>query len=68
MIICTKNIKFVIINNIVLKLFLGKDNCNYAVEIGRNQMKFKLIGIQGSNILDGDKTFTLGIFKFKRLA
>jgi hypothetical protein len=23
-------------------------------------MNFKLVGIQGSNLLDGDKTFTLG--------
>ena len=29
-------------------------------------MNFKLVGIQGSNLLDGDKTYTLGQFsKFR---
>jgi hypothetical protein len=42
--------------------FQKLDNCNYAVEIGIKIMNFKLVGIQGSNILDGDKTFTLGIY------
>lgn len=42
--------------------FQKLDNCNYAVDIGKNKMNFKLVGIQGSNLLDGDKTFTLGIF------
>lgn len=40
--------------------FQKLDNCNYAVEIGKKIMNFKLVGIQGSNILDGDKTFILG--------
>ena len=40
--------------------FQKLDNCNYAVEIGTRIMKFKLVGIQGSNLLDGDRTFTLG--------
>jgi len=37
------------------------DNCNYALEIGKKQLNFKLVGIQGSNILDGHKTFTLAL-------
>jgi plastin-3 len=37
------------------------DNCNYAVEMGIKTMKFKLVGIQGSNILEGNKTFTLAL-------
>lgn len=41
--------------------FQKLDNCNYAVDIGKKVMNFKLVGIQGSNLLDGDKTFTLGI-------
>ena len=40
--------------------FQKLDNCNYAVEIGTRIMNFKLVGIQGSNLLDGDRTFTLG--------
>ena len=41
--------------------FQKLDNCNYAVELGKKPMNFKLVGIQGSNILDGDKTFILAI-------
>lgn len=41
--------------------FQKLDNCNYAVEIGKNKMNFKLVGIQGSNLLDGDKMFTLAL-------
>lgn len=40
--------------------FQKLDNCNYAVDLGKKQMNFKLVGIQGSNLLDGDKTYTLG--------
>lgn len=40
--------------------FQKLDNCNYAIDIGKKVMNFKLVGIQGSNLLDGDKTFTLG--------
>lgn len=43
--------------------FQKLDNCNYAVDIGKKIMNFKLVGIQGSNLLDGDKTFTLGTQK-----
>jgi hypothetical protein len=42
--------------------FQKLDNCNYAVDIGKSKMNFKLIGIQGSNLLDGDRIFTLGIY------
>lgn len=35
-------------------------NCNYAIDIGK-KLDFRLVGIQGSNILDGDKTFTLAL-------
>ena len=37
------------------------DNCNYAVELGKKTFQLRLVGIQGSNILDGDKMFTLAI-------
>lgn len=36
------------------------ENCNYAVEIG-HKMGFSLVGIDGKNIADGDKTLTLGV-------
>ena len=41
--------------------FLILDNCNYAIEIGAKQMNFKLVGIQGSNLKDKDKMFTLAL-------
>jgi plastin-3 len=41
--------------------FQKLDNCNYAIELGKHPMNFRLVGIQGSNILDGDKTFTLAL-------
>jgi hypothetical protein len=36
------------------------ENLNYAVELGK-QLKFSLVGIQGKDILDGNKTLTLGL-------
>jgi len=36
------------------------ENCNYAVELGK-QLKFSLVGIDGKNIYDGNKTLTLAI-------
>jgi len=36
------------------------ENDNYAVEIGKS-LKFSLEGIQGKDIFDGNKTFTLAI-------
>lgn len=36
------------------------ENCNYAVELGK-KMNFSLIGIDGSNINQGDATLTLAL-------
>jgi plastin-1 len=36
------------------------ENDNYAVEIGK-QLKFSLVGIQGKDIMDGNKTLTLAV-------
>jgi len=36
------------------------ENDNYAVDIGKS-IKFSLVGIQGKDILDGNKTYTLAI-------
>jgi hypothetical protein len=41
--------------------FQKLDNCNYAVERGKNEFKFKLVGISGSNLADGDKMHTLAL-------
>uniref|UniRef100_A0A914YIG2 Calponin-homology (CH) domain-containing protein n=1 Tax=Panagrolaimus superbus TaxID=310955 RepID=A0A914YIG2_9BILA len=35
-------------------------NCNYAVELGK-QLKFSLVGIQGKDIYDGNRTLTLAL-------
>jgi len=36
------------------------ENCNYAVELGR-QVKFSLVGIAGKDIYDGNETLTLAL-------
>lgn len=38
-------------------------NCNYAVELGK-KLRFSLVGIQGKDIYDGNRTLTLGKSKF----
>ncbi|KHJ40753.1 hypothetical protein D918_09195 [Trichuris suis] len=35
-------------------------NCNYAVELGK-KVRFSLVGIQGKDIYDGNKTLTLAL-------
>ena len=35
-------------------------NCNYAVELGR-KLNFVLVGIGGSDIMEGNKTLTLAL-------
>jgi hypothetical protein len=36
------------------------ENCNYCIELGK-QLKFSLVGIQGKDINDANKTLTLGL-------
>jgi len=36
------------------------ENLNYCIELG-HQLKFSLVGIQGKDIYDGNKTLTLGL-------
>jgi plastin-1 len=40
--------------------FKAVENTNYAVEIGK-QERFSLVGIQGADITDGQRTLTLGL-------
>ncbi|KAK9451961.1 calponin homology domain-containing protein [Limtongia smithiae] len=40
--------------------FKAVENTNYAVEIGKNN-RFSLVGIQGADITDGQRTLTLGL-------
>ncbi|KAK3546245.1 hypothetical protein QTP70_025193 [Hemibagrus guttatus] len=45
--------------------FAGKmkklENCNYAVELGKNEAKFSLVGIGGDNINEGSPKHTLSL-------
>ena len=38
------------------------ENCNYAIELGK-KLSFILVGIEGNDILQGNKTLTLGLGK-----
>ena len=35
------------------------ENCNYAVELAQ-KLKFSVVGIDGKDLNDGNKTLTLG--------
>ncbi|KAI1902710.1 hypothetical protein AGOR_G00018820 [Albula goreensis] len=37
------------------------ENCNYAVELGRSEAKFSLVGIGGQDLIDGNATLTLAL-------
>ncbi|XP_062849014.1 plastin-1 isoform X1 [Trichomycterus rosablanca] len=37
------------------------ENCNYAVELGRTEAKFSLVGIGGQNINEGNQMHTLAL-------
>ncbi|KAL9579995.1 MAG: hypothetical protein Q9212_004760 [Teloschistes hypoglaucus] len=43
-----------------LMRFKAVENTNYAIELGR-QMRFSLVGVQGADITDGQRTLTLGL-------
>jgi len=40
--------------------FKKLENCNYAIELGK-QLNFSLVGIQGKDVMDANKTLTLGL-------
>ncbi|EGW00494.1 Plastin-1 [Cricetulus griseus] len=37
------------------------ENCNYAVELGKNEAKFSLVGIAGQDLNEGNATLTLAL-------
>ncbi|CAF0867902.1 unnamed protein product, partial [Didymodactylos carnosus] len=41
--------------------FQKLNNCNFAVELGKEPMRLKLTGIGGADLLDSNKTLTLGL-------
>lgn len=48
-------------NNGILSKFKAVENTNYAVYFGKDVMKFSLVGIQGSDIYDGNRTLSLSL-------
>ncbi|QQP36608.1 Uncharacterized protein FKW44_021758, partial [Caligus rogercresseyi] len=42
------------------KLIQIRDNCNYAVDLGR-VLELVLVGVDGNDIMQGNKTLTLGL-------
>lgn len=40
--------------------FKAVENTNYAIELGK-QVRFSLVGVQGADIFDGQRTLTLGL-------
>jgi len=43
-----------------LNKFMKVENCNYVVELGK-QLKFSMVSTGGSDLVDGNKTLTLGL-------
>ncbi len=37
------------------------ENCNYAVELGKKEAKFSLVGIAGQDLNAGNRTLTLAL-------
>jgi plastin-1 len=47
-------------NGSELSRFKAVENTNYAIELGK-QNRFSLVGVQGADITDGQRTLTLGL-------
>ncbi|RKF74246.1 Fimbrin [Golovinomyces cichoracearum] len=47
-------------NGSEMSRFKAVENTNYAIELGR-QNRFSLVGVQGADITDGQRTLTLGL-------
>jgi hypothetical protein len=41
--------------------FIFPDNCNFVVDYAKDPLHLNITGIAGSNILEGNKTLTLGL-------
>jgi hypothetical protein len=50
-----------IFNRYFAFVHLQLENCNYAVELGKNPAKFSLVGIGGQDLNDGNPTLTLAV-------
>ncbi|MCJ1352699.1 MAG: Fimbrin, actin-bundling protein [Icmadophila ericetorum] len=48
------------VNGGELMRFKAVENTNYAIELGKT-MRFSLVGVQGADITDGQRTLTLGL-------
>ncbi|CAF3408812.1 unnamed protein product [Rotaria sp. Silwood1] len=47
--------------NAIKERFQKLNNCNYAVDYAKEPLNFKITGIGGADILEGNKTLTLGL-------
>lgn len=47
-------------NSTEMSRFKAVENTNYAIELGK-QNRFSLVGVQGADITDGQRTLTLGL-------
>ncbi|KAL5007401.1 hypothetical protein ScPMuIL_016207 [Solemya velum] len=43
------------------KVFEKIENCNYAVSLGKDDLKFSLVGVGGQDISEGNQTLTLAL-------
>jgi plastin-1 len=43
-------------------VFKQTENCNYAVDLAKDPFRFSLVGVQGKDIVDGNKKLTLALF------
>ncbi|CAF1097992.1 unnamed protein product [Adineta ricciae] len=47
--------------NAIKERFQKLSNCNFAVDYAKEPLRFKMTGIGGADILEGNKTLTLGL-------
>lgn len=55
-----KHVNKVPTNGNEMSRFKAVENTNYAIELGK-QYRFSLVGVQGADITDGQRTLTLGL-------
>jgi len=50
------------VNKKAKQIFKKIENLNYAVDLGKSPFKFSLVGVQGNDIVNGNKKLTLALF------
>jgi len=49
------------VNKTAKQIFKKIENLNYAVDLGKSPFKFSLVGVQGNDIVNGNKKLTLAL-------